>query len=73
MKIFNTKSLFIILSISILSAQYQYGSSRKGKSPGCEIHGCIIDSTSQQPIEYASISIIDANNNIINGIIAKKH
>ena len=50
-----------------MSAQHDHWGDGKGKPSGCEIYGTVVDSISGQPIEYASISVIDSDNNIATG------
>ena len=65
---FNSKFLCIILLLtSLVFSQYGQGRPGKGKSGGCEISGTIIESKTNKPIEYASISIITLDNTIQTG------
>ena len=59
--------IIALLIFSCLSAQHQHGGHGKGKPTGCEIHGSVMDSTTNQPIEYASISIMTIDGTIETG------
>ena len=59
--------ILLLLLVSISFSQYGQGRPGKGKPGGCEISGSIIDSKTNKPIEYASISIIMADGNIQTG------
>ena len=64
------KFLYIIIFISVLSAHGDdHGKHRhdKGKTTGCSINGTVLDSITTQPIEYASISVIDTDGSVITG------
>ena len=62
----NKNSLIIIFGIiSILSAQSHGGG--YGGTGGCEIHGSVVDSATTLPIEYASISLLNMENEIATG------
>ena len=59
--------IFLLLLVSISFSQYGQGRPGKGKPGGCEISGFVIDSKTNKPIEYASISIIMADGNVQTG------
>ena len=59
--------ILLLLLVSISFSQYGQGRPGKGKPGGCEISGSIIDSKTNKPIEYASISIIKADGNVQTG------
>ena len=62
----NKNSLIIIFGIiSILSAQ-RHGEGYGGAG-GCEIYGSVVDSATTLPIEYASISLLNMENEIATG------
>ena len=61
----------IICTLSILVAQPGKGGYGK-KPPGCEMHGSVIDSISGAAIQYAQISILNADNNIETGGMANE-
>ena len=62
----NKNSLIIIFGIiSILSAQRHGGG--HGGAGGCEIYGTVVDSATTLPIEYASISLLNMENEIATG------
>ena len=63
-------SYFLLLNLFITSlfAQPSYGNRGGKKMPAiCEIKGTVVDSTTGFPIEYASISVLDQEANIITG------
>ena len=68
------KNLFFILLLTSLSfSQYGQGRPGKGKPGGCEISGFIIDSKTNQPIEYASISLLTTDDNVQTGGITNSN
>ena len=71
---FCLKNLFFILLLTSLSfSQYGQGRPGKGKPGGCEISGFIIDSKTNQPIEYASISLLTTDDNVQTGGITNSN
>ena len=63
-------SYFLLLNLFITSlfAQPSYGNRGGKKMPAvCEIKGTVVDSTTGFPIEYASISVLDQEENVITG------
>ncbi|MBC8256218.1 MAG: TonB-dependent receptor [Candidatus Marinimicrobia bacterium] len=58
-------TIFMWSILSILSAQRHGGG--YGGAGGCEIYGTIVDSSTTLPIEYASISLINRENELITG------
>ena len=65
--------IIALLIFSSLSAQHQHSGHGKGKPTGCEIHGSVMDSTTNQPIEYASISIMTIDGTIETGGITNSN
>ncbi len=67
------KSIFSIINILIilsLISAHEGSHGRKHKHnerPGCQIYGSVIDSVTNQAIEYVSISVIESNDNILTG------
>ena len=71
------KNLSFILLINIftivLYAQHSQGGGGANKMrPLCEIKGSVIDSTTSIPIEYASISVLDHDGDVITGGVTDK-
>ena len=60
-------SLLTLFIISLLPAQHQHGGSSQQMPKGCEIYGTVVDSITGVAIEYASISVIGADNSIVTG------
>ena len=66
----NFHILNILIFISIILAhggdghRHKHG---KGKAAGCIVYGMVLDSISNKPIEYVSISVINKNNEIVTG------
>ena len=59
--------LFCLFTASLF-AQQSYGKRAGKKMPAiCEIKGTVIDSTTGFPIQYASVSVLDQEDNIITG------
>ena len=67
MKLTKYSLLVILCIISLLPAQHAHGSYGNQMPKGCEIHGTVVDSISGVAIEYASISVIDADKSIETG------
>ena len=62
--------LILFLSLSILFAHegdHQHTHKGKRGATGCIIYGTVIDSVTNLPIEYASISIINSEGEVITG------
>ena len=67
---FRKISYFLLLNIFIVSlfAQHSHGNRGGKKLPAvCEIKGTVVDSTTGFPIEYASITVLDHDGDIITG------
>ena len=59
--------LIAFVIISLLQAQHEHGGHSRQMTIGCEIYGTVIDSITGMAIEYASISVIGADQNIATG------
>ena len=67
---FRKISYCLLLNLFIVSlfAQHSHGNRGGKKMPAvCEIKGMVVDSTTGFPIEYASISVLDHDGDIITG------
>ena len=62
------KFLYLVIIISILFAHGNDDHKHdRGKPSGCAIYGTILDSITNKPMEYVSISVIESNGSIITG------
>ena len=59
--------IIILCILSISSAQHSHGGHGKQIPKGCKIYGTVVDSISGHTIEYASISVIGADQSIATG------
>lgn len=65
----NIKSLVMSCFFMIFTLSAHEGNHNRGshKHQGCAIMGTVLDSISNQPIEYVSVSVVESNGNILTG------
>ena len=69
----NIQLIFLLCLFSIITAHgddHEHSHKKNRKSSGCTVLGIVKDSLTTKPIEYASISIFNSNNEVMTGGIS---
>ena len=65
--------IIIIYIVTIISILFAHGDGDhkhdRGKPAGCTVYGTVLDSITNKPMEYVSISVIESEGSIITGDI----